>query len=149
MNPSERLEAARVTRGLSREDVATRLGLSKEFYWDLEHYPEELLGNISLAHLQILSGIIRISPLELITGSTDLAEEPVGFGDVIELLRRYRSSTGVSVDELSNEVGWELKDALIDENELWNFCVDGLKDVCDRLDLDWRRALPDLPPSST
>ena len=149
MNPSERLQAARLKRGLSREDVAARLGLSKDFYWDLEAYPEELLGNVSLAHLQILSGIVRVSPLELITGSNDLGAEPVGFGRVVELLQRYRSSTGMSIDELSNDVGWELREALIDENELWNFCVDGLKDVCDRIDLDWRRALPDMPATFT
>jgi len=149
MNPSERLQAARLKRGLSHEDVATRVGLSKEWYWDLEHDPAQLLGNVSLAHLQLLSDAVRVSPLELITGSNELGEEPVAFGNVIELLQLYRSSAGLSVDELSDEVGWELKDALVDANELWNFCVDGLKDVCDRVELDWRRALPDLPPSLT
>jgi hypothetical protein len=50
---------------------------------------------------------------------------------------------------LRHEVGWEVKDVLVDANELWNFCVDGLKDICNCLQLDWRRALPDLPPSLT
>jgi len=124
-------------------------GLSKKWYWDLEDDPAQLLGNVSSAHLQFLGDPVRVSPLELITGSDELGAEPVDSWEIVELLECYRPSTGLTVEALSDEVGRELKDVLVDANELWNFCVDGLKDICNRLQLDWRRALPDLPPSLT
>jgi hypothetical protein len=78
-----------------------------------------------------------------------LGSEPVDSWEIVELLERYRPSTGLTVEALSDEAGWELKDVLVDANELWNVCVDEPKDICNRLQLDWQRALPDLPPSLT
>lgn len=94
MNPSKRLQAARLKRGTSREEVANRVGLSKEWYWDLEDAPGQLLGNVWSAHLQVLGDPVRVSPLELITGSDDLGAEPVDSWEIVELLERYRPSTG-------------------------------------------------------
>ena len=59
---SERIRKAREEIGLTAEQVAQRLSLSVAWYHDLESYSDEVFSNISLAHLQLLAGIIRIEP---------------------------------------------------------------------------------------
>jgi transcriptional regulator with XRE-family HTH domain len=143
-SPADRLVAARRKSGFSPADVAARVGLPEPWYRDLEADSDELFSNVSLARLQVLCNTVAIEPLTLLTNQTPVAEERrVGFGQLVDLLNHWREASGDSVDALSVEVGWNLKDLLIDSEELWNFTVDGLRDVCQVVGVDWQAALPD------
>ena len=52
---------------------------------------------------------------------------------------------GIDSETLSEQVGWNVREVLIDSQELWNFTVDGLRDLCEFAEVDWLSALPGLP----
>lgn len=145
MQACKRLEAARLRAGLSEAQIAKHVGLPEAWYCDLEGFPDELFLNVSLAHLQLIADAVRVSPRELLTDTED-AGAHVSFEELTRKLTAYRASSGLSVAALSQQVGWELKDVLIDPSEFWNFNVDGLRDVCATIGIDWMTALPELPP---
>ena len=49
----DRMRKARRRLGLEPEDVASKLGLSTPWYYDLETYPDEIVSTVSLAHVQV------------------------------------------------------------------------------------------------
>jgi hypothetical protein len=51
----------------------------------------------------------------------------------------------IDPDTLSERVGWDVREVLVDAQELWNFTVDGLRDVCNFAEVDWLSVLPGLP----
>ena len=143
---SERIRKAREEIGLTAEQVAQRLSLSVAWYHDLESYSDEVFSNISLAHLQLLAGIIRIEPRHILLGEQTPAPRVSGqFQDVSDGLKRKMIARGIDSETLSEQVGWNVREVLIDSQELWNFTVDGLRDLCEFAEVDWLSALPGLP----
>jgi transcriptional regulator with XRE-family HTH domain len=135
--------------GLSQEEVAKRLGIGLPWYLDLEAYEDELSDNLSLAHLQVLSEILKVEPCTLLLGEKCFkAKESVGFADLVQRLKIKMSNDRLTEPQMSEKVGWELKDVLIDPQELWNFNVDGLKDLCGAVGVDWLSVLPGRPDTS-
>jgi len=143
--PSARLRAAREQRGLTPQQIAAAVGLPVEWYHDLESYPEEMFSNVSLAHLQALCMTVNIKPQALLLGDDKVpATAEVDFSTLVEELRTALNSSKLSVEAFSNKVGWELKDLLVDPQELRNFNVDGLKDVCAAANVNWLAVLSGL-----
>jgi transcriptional regulator with XRE-family HTH domain len=141
-----RLTDARLRAGLTVEAAAERAGIPIAWYRDLENDPDELFSNIALAHLQGIGIALGVSPAEFLVGhplAVSPAEE-LGFAELVERLEARRIQAGLSADEFSEHVGWELQDVLIDPQGLWNFTVDGLRDVCAAAGVDWLTVLPNL-----
>lgn len=143
---SERIRKAREKLGLSAEQVAEGLSLPVAWYRDLESYPDEVISNISLAHLQLLGGILGIDPRHILLGEKVSAPKERGnFQDVSTGLNRIMIEKGLDPDRLGEQVGWDVREVLIDSQELWNFTVDGLRDLCRAAEIDWLAVLPGLP----
>ena len=139
----ERLRDARLRSGLSEAETAAAIGLTVAWYRDLESEPTELYINISLAHLQVLGSILHVHPITLLTGMEPVpVEQHWGFIDLVARLNQHRVANGLSVDAFGEAVGWNLKDVLVDPDELWNFNIDGLQALCAAVDVDWHAAVP-------
>jgi transcriptional regulator with XRE-family HTH domain len=135
---------ARERAGLSEEEMGERVGIGVASYRDLESDDTEVFMCLSLAHLRVLGRILGVSPRILLLGEdAPVPGEPVSFSEISAHLNALRAAKGVTVDDLSDQVGWELRDVLVDPEKLWTFNVDGLRDLCRAIQADWVAALPD------
>jgi transcriptional regulator with XRE-family HTH domain len=143
------LEKYRTKVGLSIKEVAERIGLSIDWYRDLESYPDEIFTTISLAHLELLGKILNVEPLKLLRGENCLIpDKQISFAELSASLNNMMKEKRLTAKEFSEIVGWELKDILIDPQEIWNMNVDGLVDICKAAEMDWLAVLPGLPEKS-
>jgi len=140
---SVRIRKAREGRGLTPEQVAERVGLSTAWYHDLEGYADEAFSTVSLAHLQVLGDILGLEPAAILGEKTPSKRGE--FRDVTDGLRKRMESEGIDADTLGKRVGWDIREVIVDSQELWNFNVNGFRDVCAAAGVDWLAALPGLP----
>ena len=61
---------------------------------------------------------------------------------IAERLSALMAKEGLTVEELSNRVGWDLAGVLRDPEKFAQFSVVGLRDVCQAVGVDWVSALP-------
>jgi transcriptional regulator with XRE-family HTH domain len=142
----ERIRQARERLGLSIAQVAERLGRPLAWYRDIESYPEEVFSDLSLAHLQLLGDILCLEPSRILLGDSATSPPRRGeFRDVMIALNRKMAAEGLDAETVNKRVGWEVREVLVDSQELWNFTVDGLRDVCRFAEVDWLSVLPGLP----
>ena len=138
---ADRLKAARAKAGLSAEVVGAHVGLGANWYWDLEAYDSELTSNVSLAHLSVLCDVLGTSPQDLILGAGSPPVGTISFTELGTALNERMRQLGLTADELGQQVGWNVKDVVVDSEELWNFTLDGVRDLCRATDLDWKGIL--------
>jgi len=131
MNPLKRLRQA---RGLEPEQIARDLGINTAWYYDLETGGENWPNEISLEGIRRLCRILDVSPMTLLAGRTDIVATP---GELVETLRAHLQASGVSHEEFSEKIGWNVGPILRDPEELATFNGDGLQSICRELGLDW------------
>jgi transcriptional regulator with XRE-family HTH domain len=140
----DRLRGARERLGLTPEEVASKVGLSAAWYYDLEAYPDEMFSTLSLAHLQALGRALGLDPKRILFGDTASPDASQGFRDVVDALERRMKLEGLDAETLGERLGWDIRDVLTDPEELWNFNVTGLRDVCLGAGVDWLAVLTHL-----
>ena len=144
-----RLREARGALGLTAAEFARKIGYPNGIsaYLDLEAHPGDLFMTVSLAALSALGSELRIDPLGLLCDDAEAIREPgaLAFEQVAEALASFRVAEGLSVEALSDHLGWDVAGVLVDSKALWEFNVDGLRDICSPAGLDWRRAVPNVP----
>jgi hypothetical protein len=59
-------------------------------------------------------------------------------------MRRRMQAEGLSPEGLSDQVGWNVREVLIDSEELWNFTLDGVRALCHFAGIPWYSLLPAL-----
>jgi transcriptional regulator with XRE-family HTH domain len=140
-----RIRTARTERGLDEADVADRLEMSVESYFDLEMYDDEAFTVVALGDLVALGRILKVQPRVLLLGAdVEGTEQSVTFADIAEAMRRRLATGGLTAEALSDEIGYDIEPVLASPDAMWEFNVDGLYCVCTALALDWVAALPDL-----
>jgi transcriptional regulator with XRE-family HTH domain len=138
----DRLRGARERLGLTPEEVASKMGLSAPWYYDLEAYPDEVSSTMSLAHLKILGQTLGLEPVTILVGDTTSPTARGGFRDVVNGLERRMKSEGLDADTLGERLGWDIRGVLADPEALWEFNVVGLRDLCQGVGIDWLAVLP-------
>jgi hypothetical protein len=142
-NASNRLREARLKVGLTPEAVGEKVGLGVNWYRDLEGHDGDLSCNISLAHFSVLCGVVGITPKDLLLGpDTPPIRTEVSFTELVDALKL--KADGLSVAALSEKVGWEVKNLLMDPQDLWNFTIDGACDLCNFAGIPWTSLLRHL-----
>ena len=123
--------------------------MSVEGYRDLELHDDEVFLALSLRELCALANLLRISARTMLSGDPQVARiGNVSPGDVVATIRHRLATDGSDVHALSEELGWALAGVLQEPDRIWDdWSLEGLRDVCARLGLDWRAMLPD-PGSS-
>jgi transcriptional regulator with XRE-family HTH domain len=141
-NQADRLRALRSKAGLDAEGIADQIGISPEWYEDLERDPGELENGLDLAQLRKLAVLLHVGLGFLLTGAI-LPDEvpPLSF---LELARRLRARLEHTpdVDALEAKIGWELSAYLKRPSEEgWGQRLPFFRDLCGELGLDWRGVL--------
>jgi hypothetical protein len=145
ISTSARLRTARERAGLSIAETAARAGISEPAVWDLEGNEDELMMVYSAADLQRFADVLSVAPEELV--GTESSDAPISAGNLASAIREHCRLEGVTADEFGDAVGWDVSKAA-DEPQLLltDFSVDGIRDICRGLGIDWQRFISGLPP---
>jgi hypothetical protein len=120
------------------------MGLSVPWYYHREESPDEVFSNLSLLHLKALGQTLALEPATILVGDGAQPAQRRPFRDVVDALQRRMDSEHLDADTLGDRLGWDIRALLADPEDLWNFNVDGLRDVCEGVGIDWLTVLPRL-----
>lgn len=139
---ARRFLQARETLGLEQSEVARRWGQQPSMYWDLELYDFEALDVISVQDLVTIAAILRVSVVQLLFGTDVSSEMPrTSYLEVVRRLREQMNDRAMSVEQMSDLVGWELAAYLDDPGKLGELPIVALRQVCQAADVDWATTL--------
>ncbi|HUR16011.1 MAG TPA: hypothetical protein VMZ33_01885 [Candidatus Limnocylindrales bacterium] len=136
------IRAAREAAGKDPGELAAALEMSYESYRDIEWYDDEITSVVSYRDAVTLAGLLELD-LRGMFGADDTV---IAFADLAAALRLRLG--GTSLEQLEDELGWELAGALADPTTFAEFSLDGLADVAGPLGLDWRHLLPVPRPAN-
>jgi hypothetical protein len=121
-------------------ELAAALGISYEAYRDIEWFDDEITSVVSFRDVTTLAELIELDLRELFgTGDGVLT-----FAELAAAVRARAVDT--PLEQLEDELGWELANPLADPEAFAEFSLDGLSDVATPLGLDWRQLLPFRQP---
>jgi transcriptional regulator with XRE-family HTH domain len=132
---SERLRTARERRGLTTEQVAQRLGISPQYYEDVEAYDQELEANVSLGQLLTLLTELQLDPRELFPDAPPGG--PVRFSALKAAIEAHLVHYGLTRGAFEEGVGWSLEGPLADPKRFRELNLDALKDITAKLGVGW------------
>jgi transcriptional regulator with XRE-family HTH domain len=139
---ARRIREARERLGLSESEVAAKLGLTPSEYQDVEFHDDEVFMTFSVKHLRALGEELGLPLPEMLFGpGAEPAGSSVSFSEIARRLAALAASRQVSLDELSDSVGWEVAPIVRDPAALAELNLDGLRDVCGAVGVDWVSAL--------
>jgi hypothetical protein len=140
---ADAVRMAREAAGRDPRELAAALDVSYESYRDIEWYDDEITSSLSFANVVTLAELLDLD-LRRMFGAD---ETVMTFADLAAAVRRRLADT--RIEQLENEIGWELADAVDDPAAFAEFSLDGLADVAAPFALDWRHLLPHGRPSAT
>jgi ribosome-binding protein aMBF1 (putative translation factor) len=133
---AETVRAAREAAGKDPGELAAALDMSYESYRDIESYDDEITSVVSFREAVTLADLLELD-LRSMFGADDTV---VTFAELADALRERLGET--LLEQLENELGWELADALADPAAFAEFSLDGLADIAGPFGLGWRHLLP-------
>jgi transcriptional regulator with XRE-family HTH domain len=143
LSTAARFRAARTQAGLSIAQTATRTGVSEASVWDLETYDDELMTTCSPARLLRFAEVFGVAPGELL--GTEAHRDPVSASELASLIREHCRTSGISLDAFGDAAGWDVsKAADVPHLLLSDFPLDGIRDICQLLRIDWQRFVSGL-----
>jgi transcriptional regulator with XRE-family HTH domain len=150
IEPGQRLKNAREERGLEPKDLATAAGITVPHYYDLECPDDELYMTVSLAELARLCQALGVPVTSLFAASPipQIQAHVDGFTTLAHRLNEYLSTSGLSLHEFEDKVGWVMPPFPDDPAAAWDWNVDCLRDVCRESGVDWLQVLATLPPTA-
>jgi len=133
---AETIRAAREATGKDPGELAAALDMSYESYRDIEWHDDEITSVVSYREAVTLAGLLELDLRHMFGADATV----VTFTDLAAALRvRLRETP---LEQLENELGWELAGVLADPTTFAEFPLDGLADIAAPLGLDWRHLLP-------
>lgn len=111
MGVATRIRALRIRAGKSQAGMARRLGLNIAWYADLESRDEELASTLTMFKAMELASLLGVTLHELLD-EPPVADEPIGFMDLPGRILAQAKREGLSVEQMEERVGWELRDFL-------------------------------------
>jgi transcriptional regulator with XRE-family HTH domain len=136
---AQAVRAAREAAGRDPRELAAALGVSYESYRDIEWFDDEITTSLSFGNVVTLAELLDLD-LRSMFGAD---EAVMTFADLAAAVRTRLADT--PLEQLEDDIGWELADALDDPAAFAEFSLDGLADVATPFGLDWRHLLPQRP----
>jgi transcriptional regulator with XRE-family HTH domain len=140
---SARFRAARARAGLSIAETATRAGVSEPCVWDLETHDDELMTVYSPADLQRFAGVLSVAPRELV--GTEERDDPISADELASAIREHCRARSMTLNEFGDAAGWDIGKAVdTPQMLLSDISIDGIRDICGQLGIDWQRFISGL-----
>jgi transcriptional regulator with XRE-family HTH domain len=139
---ARRIREARERIGLSESLVAGKLGMTLTEYRDVEFHDDEVFLTFSIKHLRALGEVLGLPLPQMLLGrDAEPVQPPTSSEEIARRISALAASRQVSLEELSDSVGWELEPIIRDPDSLAELNLDGLHDICDAIGVDWVSAL--------
>jgi hypothetical protein len=139
---ARRFERAREALGLSQAEVAERWQQPTSMYWDLEFHDSEAFDVISVGDLSRLASILQVSMFYLLFGEEPSSPVPtVSYSEIVRRIGETMAAKGLSIDEMGDAVGVELRDYMHDPDRLSELPIFELRWVCQAVGVNWVEAL--------
>jgi transcriptional regulator with XRE-family HTH domain len=138
-----RFRTARERAGLSIAETAARAGISEPCVWDLESYDDELMTVYSPGDLQRFVAIFAVYPRDLV--GTEDRDDPVSIDELASAICEHCRALGLTINEFSDAAGWDVS-KVMDAPQLLlsDISIDGIRDICHELGIDWQRLISGL-----
>lgn len=136
---SKRFKELRERAGLSDEDIAHEMGISRSCIWDIESHEDELTSCYSPNEVSKFCRALAARPCDLF-GATE--ESPISSKELVERIHMECRNRGISLEQFEEAVGWYLSRSIEPPEQLLeDMGVDGLQWLCRELRIDWRRVI--------
>ncbi|MBL8151688.1 MAG: helix-turn-helix transcriptional regulator [Blastocatellia bacterium] len=141
---SKKIKSAREKIGLSVQEVASKMMLSKEFYMDLETFDDDVMLCLSINKFLELCKILKIKPSYIFLENPEETYQTKDIEDLVESIDDYLKEQNISLVAFEEMVGWEVRPILDDRSEIFGekYSLAALHDICVLLNLDWLKFLP-------
>ncbi len=140
-----RLYQLREKSGLQPEQLARESEIPILNYYHLESTSgDALCSATSLKELLALGNALKLDPIEFFFDAHEIVHENISFGKLQNLLQLFIDKNDLSIEQFEKTVGWEVTDFLNSSDAAWNWTVDCLRDICEKIHLDWKLVLPKL-----
>jgi len=122
--------------------MAQLLGLEVSSYCDLEQYDDELASSMPLAQATHLALLLGVTLRSLVDPDSDPGSR-ISIEDLPRRISDHIASEGVSVEDLEERIGWNLRQfldapALVAAKQPLMF----LRDLATSLNINWLSLLP-------
>ena len=134
----ERLRALREKAGLLPEGLADQIGITGNWFEDLESNEGELEETLDLDQIRKLALLLNVGMAQLLTGApVPPGMAPMSFKDLARHVRRQLENES-GLESLEEKTGWDLGAFLKrPDTEGWGQRIQFYKDVCGALGVDW------------
>jgi transcriptional regulator with XRE-family HTH domain len=140
---AENIRTARIRAGKSRAEAAAHLALNPAWYGDLEQRDGELAATLTLLQGVALAELFGLRLADLF-GETVPAGERIALPDLPGRIRVHVAATGISLDVLEQQLGWELGPFLEAPVQLaTELPIAFFQALADVLGLHWLLLVPD------
>jgi transcriptional regulator with XRE-family HTH domain len=142
MGIAAQVRSFRVRAGKSASEVAHHVGLNDAWYHDLEQNDEELASTLTLFQAIELASALGARLHDLVGEAAPRAAVPLM--DLPSLIRAHLARAGISLEELEEQVGWDLQELMqaplkvAAESPIAFFQA-----VAGHLGIDWLSLVPD------
>lgn len=140
---AQRVRAARIRAGKSREEAAAHLALNPAWYDDLERRDEELAATLTIFQGVALAELFGVRLAELYQ-ETAPAGEHFALTDLPARIRAGVAASGLSMQAFEDRLGWDLGPFLDAPVQLASeLPIVFFQALAGMLDLHWLLLLPD------
>lgn len=136
-----RLKRLRIARGCEPQDLARKLEIASQWYFDLEGERETWADEISISGLRQLSRELDVSPSTLMNADEKIVATPEEF---VILIKNQLLIEAVTAADLSQRVGWDVERLISDPSNVGKLNAVGFREICAALNLDWLRTLDEI-----
>jgi transcriptional regulator with XRE-family HTH domain len=138
-----RLRYYRLRAGKSAQDIARQLGINDAWYHDLEERDDELASTLTVFQAVELASLIGVRLCDL-AADTPSPSERLDLMDLPSRIEEHLTRTGVSIEQLEQELGWELQEFLKSPLQIAaESPLEFLQAIAERLGIDWLSLVPD------
>jgi len=135
------LRNQREKSGRAAEELAAAAGISVQAYYDLETHDDELNMAVSIAGIGSVARELDVKPSVLYGGSSSRS---TSLNELVSIVRKHIEAEGRPVADFEIEIGWSIEAALSNPEALRGFNADGLKAVCEAVNVNWFEVLDGL-----
>jgi DNA-binding XRE family transcriptional regulator len=141
-----RLRTAREQTGRSIDKMAALLGITREAYWDLESYDDEVLTCISIEQFALLCRTLGIAPRALFAEEYRDEQGTINLEALGLKIKAHIQAEQMDLSEFEERVGWDVATLLERPQELFTerYNVDALRDICKEIGVNWVTALSEI-----
>jgi transcriptional regulator with XRE-family HTH domain len=134
-----RLRTAREQTGRSIDQMAALLGMTREAYWDLESYDDEVLTCISIAQCAWLCRTLGMAPRALFAEESSDEQGTINLDALGLKIKAHLQAEQMDLSAFEERVGWDVATWLERPQEFFTarYNVDALRDICQAIGVNW------------